>query len=390
MRAADIVIIGAGHAGLWLGTGLARAGLGVLVIDPDAPSAAADAASDGRTLALLGGSHAVGQRLGLWPALTGITQSVTRVEVQDTASGSGVLYTPAELGVDIFAWGVENRPLRAALAGTFLTAAGPAAWVQGRLAGLRRRSDTVIVELDDGTELQAALVIGADGRASRLRDLLHIQVSRFGYGQAALALVVAHDRPHGDTVRERLRPSGPLALLPLPGERCGVTWVEPEAEARRLAALARAELLAILDREIGGTLGKLRLASPVAVWPLGAQHARRYVAPRAALIGDAAHGVHPIHAQGFNMGVADIGVLAELLLAAHARDQDLGAPSLLLAYERARWWDNERRLRLTDGLNRLFSNDLTSARLLRGAVLRALDTIPPLKALAVREGMRAG
>jgi ubiquinone biosynthesis UbiH/UbiF/VisC/COQ6 family hydroxylase len=390
MRAADVVIVGAGHAGLWLGAGLARGGLSVAVVDPDTPDRARDRSADGRTLALLGGSREVGERLGVWSHLAAIAQPVRRVEVRDAPTDARVLYTPVELGVRTFGWGVENKPLRAALTDAFMAAAGPNAWISGRLAGIRRQTDAMTVELEDGRELRSALVIGADGRGSRLRGLLGIGLNRETYGQAALALVVAHARPHEDTVRERMRACGPLALLPLRGRRCGVTWVEPEPEARELAALPAGQLLERLARETGDVLGELRLASPVAVWPLGAQHARRYVAPRAALIGDAAHGVHPIHAQGFNMGVADIGVLAGLLIEAHGRGRDLGAPSLLLAYERARWWDNERRLRLTDGLNRLFSSDLAPARLLRGTLLRALDGIPPLKALAVREGMRAG
>lgn len=379
MRAADIVIVGAGHAGL-----------GVTIVDPDSVERASDRSTDGRTLALLGGSREVGERLGVWPHLDGIAQPVRRVEVRDAPSGARVRYTPAELGVQTFAWGVENKPLRAALAQAFVAAAGAQAWVCGRLAGLRRQANSITVELEDGRELQAALAIGADGRGSRLRGLLGIRLGRETYGQAALALVVAHARPHEDAVRECMRAGGPLALLPLRGQRSGVTWVEPEAEARRIAVLPAERILERLAAETGDVLGELRLDGPVAVWPLGAQHARRYVAPRAALIGDAAHGVHPIHAQGFNMGVADIGVLTGLLVEAHARGRDLGAPSLLLAYERARWWDNERRLRLTDGLNRLFSTDLAPARLLRGGVLRALDGIPPLKAFAVREGMRAG
>ncbi len=390
MRAADVVIVGAGHAGLWLGSSLARAGLCVTIVDPDPVDRASDRSTDGRTLALLGGSREVGERLGVWPHLEGIAQPVRQVEVRDALSGARVRYTPAELGVQTFAWGVENRPLRAALADAFVTAAGETAWTCGRLAGLRRQANSIVVELEDGRELRAALAIGADGRGSRLRGLLGIQLGRETYGQAALALVVAHARPHEDTVRECMRARGPLALLPLRGQRSGVTWVEPEAEARRIAALPAERILERLAAETGDVLGELRLDGPVAVWPVGAQHARRYVAPRAGLIGDAAHGVHPIHAQGFNMGVADIGVLAGLLIEAHARGRDLGAPSLLLAYERARWWDNERRLRLTDGLNRLFSTDLAPARLLRGTVLRALDGIPPLKAFAVREGMRAG
>jgi 2-octaprenyl-6-methoxyphenol hydroxylase len=244
--------------------------------------------------------------------------------------------------------------------------------------------------LVDGRELRARLLIGADGRASKVRSLARIEVSRAAYGQAALAFIVRHERPHGDAVRERLRPAGPLALLPVGRRRCGVTWVEAEATARALATAPPQELTRRLDEETGGVLGAVALDSPIAAWPLGAQHARRYVAPRMALIGDAAHGVHPIHAQGFNMGVADIAALLDRLMAARRGGQDIGAPDVLLGYERDRWWDNERRLRLTDGLNRLFSNDLLPARLVRGAVLRALDSMPPLKALAVREGMRAG
>jgi 2-octaprenyl-6-methoxyphenol hydroxylase len=392
MKPADpeVLIVGGGHAGLWLGAALARHGVAVALLDPDPPAAALHAASDGRTLALLGGSRRVGERHGLWPALAPIAAPVRRVEVVDVTTGSRVDYDGRDQPDGCLAWGVEAPALRAALATAFLATAGAGAWRRGRLQALRREGHRVVAGLAGGGRIEASLLIGADGRGSRVRELIGLQLVRHRYDQAALAFAVGHARPHGAAVRERLRPAGPLALLPLPGNRSGVTWVEPEAEARRLATLPSGELLAILDRETGGVLGSLELASPVAVWPLGAQHARRYVAPRVALVGDAAHGVHPIHAQGFNMGVADIAALAELLADARRRGRDLGGADLLLAYERARWWDNERRLRLTDGLVRLFSNDLLPARVLRGAALRAIDLLPPLKALAVREGMRAG
>ncbi|MFO1067782.1 MAG: FAD-dependent monooxygenase [Geminicoccaceae bacterium] len=386
----DILIVGGGHAGLWLGTALSLAGFSVRVVDPETVEAAGNARPDGRTLALLGGSRKVGEAQGVWPAVAAIGQPVFRVEVRDTAGGAHVAYDGRALGGATFAWGVENRVLRKALLDAFLAAAGSEAWTVGRLDSLRREGSSIAARLTDGRIYRASLLVGADGRGSRVRDLAKIGLGRETYAQSAVACVVAHDEPHGETVRERLRPAGPLALLPLTGGRCGVTWVESHAEAAAVAALPPDALLERLDREIDGGLGRLELASPVAAWPLGAQHARRYVAPRLALVGDAAHGVHPIHAQGFNMGVADIGALVEALAEARRRGRDIGGPDTLLAYERARWWDNERRLRLTDGLNRLFSNDLAPARLMRGAVLRAIDTIPPLKALAVREGMRAG
>jgi 2-octaprenyl-6-methoxyphenol hydroxylase len=386
----DVVIIGGGHAGLWLGAAAVRFGLAVAVVDPTPPEMARAAHQDGRTLALLGGSRRVAEAHGIWDHVAPVGHPVRRVEVLEPVAGARVEYDAASLGMGDFAYGVESPALRAALATAFLSTAGEAAWLTGSLASWRREGASVVVGLVDGRELRARLLIGADGRASKVRSLARIEVSRAAYGQAALAFIVRHERPHGDAVRERLRPAGPLALLPVGRRRCGVTWVEAEATARALATAPPQELTRRLDEETGGVLGAVALDSPIAAWPLGAQHARRYVSPRMALIGDAAHGVHPIHAQGFNMGVADIAALLDRLMAARRGGQDIGAPDVLLGYERDRWWDNERRLRLTDGLNRLFSNDLLPARLVRGAVLRALDSMPPLKALAVREGMRAG
>jgi 2-octaprenyl-6-methoxyphenol hydroxylase len=388
-RSPDVLIVGGGHAGLWLGLALVRAGFLVRLVDPDPPERALDRGSDGRSLALLGGSRLVGDRLGVWPAGAD-PEPVRHVEVLDSASASRVVYDAAGVKGGVLAWGVENRALRAALTAAFVETAGRDAWVQGRLAAIERPGGGIMAILADGPPIGAKLLVGADGRGSPVRHMCRIPLDRRAYGQAAIACIVSHERPHGATVRERLRPAGPLALLPLTGDRCGVTWVEPEDKARAIGALPPDQLIQRLHREIGGALGRLQLASPVAVWPLGAQHARRYVAPRTALIGDAAHGVHPIHAQGLNMGIADIGALVDLLVGAARSGRDPGSPDLLLAYQRARWWDNERRLRLTDGLNRLFSNDIAPARLLRSAILKAVDALPPLKSLAVREGMRAG
>jgi 2-octaprenyl-6-methoxyphenol hydroxylase len=202
--------------------------------------------------------------------------------------------------------------------------------------------------------------------------------------------VLRHDRPDPGMVREWLRRGGPLATLPLPGGRTGITWVERAAEAGALAALGPEELLAAFAEATGGVLGRAVIESGPSFYPLGAQHARSYVGPRVALVGDAAHGVHPIHAQGFNMGVADVGALVDSILAARGRGLDLGSGEALLPYARARRGDNTQRLWLTDGLVRLFTADLPPLRAARSLALDAIERVPPLKRLAVRHGMQTG
>jgi 2-octaprenyl-6-methoxyphenol hydroxylase len=384
----EILIVGGGHAGLFLGAALAG-GWTVAVVDPEPPERIRDRTSDGRTLALLRGSEAIARILGVWPWVRRVASPIREVLVQDSMSAAGVRYEPPEDGRP-FGWGLENRALRGVLLDAFVAAAGEGALLQGRVGALERGIDRQTVRLEDGRRLGARLVVGADGRGSRVRDLAGIGLERWSYGQTALTLVIRHELPHGDAVRELLRPAGPLALLPLAGRRSGVTWVERTESAARLMARDAPDLVAVLAEELGGVLGRVTADSPIAAHPLSAQHARRYVAPRIALVGDAAHGVHPIHAQGFNMGVADIGALAGLLLAARRRGADPGGADLLVAYERARWWANEAKLRLTDGLNRLFSTDFPPARLARAAALQALELVPPLKRLAVAQGMGGG
>jgi 2-octaprenyl-6-methoxyphenol hydroxylase len=383
---ASILIVGGGHAGLFLGAVAAGIGLPVTVVDPETPAAIAASRADGRTLALLRGSEDIARSLGPWPAIQAIATPIREARVEDSATGARVRYGPSPDG-RAFGWGVENIALRRALLDAFLAAAGEGAFVTGRVTGLERGRRSIAVLLADGRRLEASLLIGADGRGSRIRDLAGIGIERWPYPQTAIALVIRHARPHRGAVHERLRPAGPLATLPLSGRRSGVTWVEPTAVADDLRALTADRLTERLAAELGGALGGIGLDGPVVFYPLSAQHARRYVAPRLALVGDAAHGVHPIHAQGFNMGIADIGALAGLLAASHGRRGDPGGADLLIAYERARWWANERRLRLTDGLNRLFSTDFLPARLARAAALRAIDLVPPLKRLAVSQGM---
>jgi 2-octaprenyl-6-methoxyphenol hydroxylase len=341
---------------------------------------------------LLAGSVRVAERFGVWPWLARHGEPVWRTVVAETVTGGRVAYdAAAEGGGAPFGHGFEQAALRAALLGAFLDAAGADRLATGEVAALRRGPEVATLALADGREVAARLVVAADGRRSRARALAGIGAREWRYDQAALALVVEHARPHGGAVREWLRPEGPLALLPLPGgHRTGVTWVERPRAAAELMDAGPDALLAALDRLTGRALGRLALAAGPSLYPLGALHADRYVAPRLALVGDAAHGTHPIHAQGFNMGVADVGALADALSAARARGLDLGSGDALLPYARRRRPDNDRRVMLTDALNRVFSNDLAPLARARGLALAAVDAVAPLKRLAVRHGMQVG
>ncbi|MDX6750958.1 FAD-dependent monooxygenase [Geminicoccaceae bacterium 1502E] len=383
----DVAIAGGGHAGLLLAAGLAREGLRVAVIDPQPRERILESPANGRTLALLGSSHEVVTRLGAWPHCHPHAAPIWETRVRDVAGGAAVDYRARETFGQPFGYGFENHLLRRSLLAAAEAAAGPELLRTGKLATIERRRQSVALHLDHGGTLEAALLVGADGRGSSVRTLAGIGLERWTYRQTAIVFVVAHQRAHGWRVREHLRPQGPLALLPLPGRRCGVTWVETHEEAAGIASLPPAALAARLHEQIGDVLGALEIDGPVGRWPLSAQHAARYVAPRIALVGDAAHGAHPIHAQGFNMGVADIGCLCEQLVRARRHGQDLGGGDALIPYERARRPANMRRLWLTDGLNRLFSNDITPLAALRGAGMRMLDMAAPAKRAAMRHGM---
>ncbi len=381
----DILIVGGGHTGLFLACALARAGFEPLVVDPRPPERTLPP-FDGRNLALLRSTEEAARRIDLWSHLRRVVCPVDTVVVDERPGGTRVVYRASELDGRPFAFGVEHAALRNALLDAFRTRLGEERWLRGELVDFAREDGAIRARLSDGRELRARLLLGCDGRESRVRELAGIGVERRSYDQAALTFVVAHERPHRHTIREWLRPGGPLALLPLPGRLTGITWVEPEERARELAALPEASLLSRLSLETEGVLGELRLESGVGVWPLSAHHAERYVAPRIALVGDAAHGVHPIHAQGFNMAVADVVALTAALARARRLGRDPGTPDVLLAYERERRPANARRIWMTDTLARIFSSELPLLQPVRSGILLLLAHLPPLRRLAATHG----
>jgi 2-octaprenyl-6-methoxyphenol hydroxylase len=387
--AADVLIVGGGHTGLLAALALHRVDLDVALIDPEPLERVLAAPFDGRALALMRGAREALDARALWAPLAGISTPVGGVRVVDEATGSAVDYDAGEAGAEPFAWGLENRLLRRRLLEEALGRGIPIE-APARVVGLAHAPDAATLTLADGSRRRARLVIGADGRESTLRRLVGIAVDRWRYRQAALTFAIAHEKPHGHRVREILRPAGPLALLPIGPAMCSLTWVEREDDARLLAAGGREALAAALRARIGDLLGPFEIRGEPALYPLAAHAARRLVAPRTALLGDAAHGMHPIHAQGFNLGVRDVLTLADRLAVVARGGGDPGESELLLDYERRRRADVRFTLNLTDGLNRLFSNDFGPAKAIRSLGFAALERVGPLKRLAMRRGMGLG
>jgi 2-octaprenyl-6-methoxyphenol hydroxylase len=383
----DIVVVGGGHAGLLAAIALVDCGQRVLVVEPMPEAAIRHAPPDGRALALLAGSIVHLQELNLWDELAPFGAAIRKVEVLDVGSAAKVAYREEDAPAKVpFGQGFENRVLRSTLLDLFLERAGKAALLTDRVSGIARDGHSITVRTEGGASLPARLLIGADGRGSRVRGLARIGLHRWTYGHTALGFIVRHDVDNGGAVLERMRKGGPLATLPLRADRTGITWVETALRAQALAEGPPAALLAELDEALDHALGRMELDGPVGAWPLSGQHADRYVAPRLALVGDAAHGVHPIHAQGFNMGVADVAALVELV---RRHPADPGSADVLRGYQRLRRGPNTRSIWLTDGLARLFSNELVPVTRARGAALTLLDRLTPLRRLAVRRGMRS-
>jgi 2-octaprenyl-6-methoxyphenol hydroxylase len=382
-----VAIVGAGHAGLLLALALERLGLRPTVVADQPVEAILGAPFAGRAIALMYGSKRVFEALGVWTPLAPVAEPVRAVVLEDRSTGAGIAYEAAEIVDHPFGYGIETRALRRVLLELVAARTGIEVVAPARLMGLERADDHIAAKLDDGRRLEAALIVGADGRGSTVRAGAGLEGSSRQSPQTALTFAVSHELPHDGRVREFLRPAGPLALLPIGPDLCSVTWIEAASAARHLLAGPTAALAAALGAEIAGVLGAFEITGEPAGHPLGVHHARRFVAPRVALVGDAAHGIHPIHAQGFNLAVRDVATLAEVLVDAARGNRDVGDPEILMRYDRLRRADARVVAAITQGLNGLFSNDLGPAKMVRSAGLSALDRIPALKHLAMRRGM---
>ncbi|SEG82552.1 ubiquinone biosynthesis hydroxylase [Bosea lathyri] len=388
-----IVIAGGGIAGLSLALALKQAlGTAFSVVLAD-PALATPVRNDNRAYAVAAAAQAMLQALGIWEAVAATAQPMTEMIVSDSRNGDAV--RPVFLTFDgevepgqPFAHMVENRALL-----TALLEAATAADVEFRREGVRRfESDDAGIELtlSGGEKLHATLLVAADGARSKLRELAGIGWVGWGYGQSGLVATLSHERPHGGRAVEHFLPSGPFAILPLTdggklGHRSSIVWTQASEDVPALLSLDEADMLAEIEQRFGLELGEIALESAVRSHPLGFGVARRFVGERLALLGDAAHVIHPIAGQGLNLGLKDVAALAETIVDAARLGLDPGTLDVLEGYERARRFDTVAMGAVTDGLNRLFSNDVTPVRLARDLGLGLVDRLPGLKRFFIRE-----
>ena len=388
----DVVISGASFGGLALACGLSRAlGLDfkIALIDRVAQSAAAPKA-DSRASALSAASKRMLEVLDIWPLVAGVAQPVTGIEITDSTLETGVrpvllTYDNVTADGEPATYIVPNSALQAALRRGVESSSSLELITPAEAIDFASNESGIEVTLADGGAIAASLLVAAEGRRSRLREAAGIKVVGWSYPQIGIVVTVHHDRPHGGRAVQHFLPSGPFAILPLTGNRSCITWTEDAVEAKRILALDDADFLAEVDKRFGGKLGALSLDGPRQSWPLEMHLARRYVGPRFALIGDAAHGVHPIAGQGLNLAFRDVAALVEVLSDAIRLGFDAGDAQALVRYERWRRFDSTISAATFDGLNRLFSSDRALVRSGRDFGLGLVDRMPMLKRFFVGE-----
>ncbi|NQW10716.1 MAG: UbiH/UbiF/VisC/COQ6 family ubiquinone biosynthesis hydroxylase [Alphaproteobacteria bacterium] len=386
--ARDAVILGAGLSGLTTALALAEGGLTVSLVDQIDPRTAAGGQSDVRTTAISLSSRRLLTTLGAWDAVASDAEPILDIRVSDFESPFYLHYDHRAAGDEPMGHIVGNTALKASLLDR-LAAHGDRVSIiaPGIAAALRRQAGGATLTLDDGQTLTAPVILGADGRRSRLRDLAGIRVTTTDYRQSSIVDTIAHERPHHNLAHERFLPGGPIALLPLRHQRSALVWTERTKVANHIAQLDDATFGAALQERVGDSLGRLTPLGPRQVYPLSLVVAEAYVAERVALVGDAAHAIHPIAGQGFNLGLRDVAALAEVLTDASRLGLDLGSATVLRDYQRRRRFDTMTLVAATDGLTRLFSNDIAPLRTVRGLGLGLVERIPAFKRAAIRHAM---
>ena len=401
----DIVIIGGGPAGGLASLALAARGFSCALVDAADPKVMRGAAFDGRTSAISYASARVFKRLGLWDAIAPDAEAIRDILVTDgwarswlsdgAVSPFSLHFDSSELGPDQpLGWIVENRVIRDVLfdaidAADSITLMAPAA-----RAATKFNSGEAIVDLADGRRLSAALVIAADGRRSALRAEAGIKTNNWSYGQAGIVATVAHEKPHDGVAHEFFLPSGPFAILPMTPVREGglikkhrssLVWTERADAAPAYMALDDEKFRIEIENRFGPHLGAVTPAGPRWSYPLAFTLAQSYVAPRLALIGDAAHAIHPIAGQGYNLGIKDIAALADVLSDGRDVGLDIGALTVLQNYQKWRRFDSAALALGCDSLVRLFSNDFGPLRLARDLGLSAAGKLKPMREFFMRQ-----
>ncbi|HEY4133809.1 MAG TPA: UbiH/UbiF/VisC/COQ6 family ubiquinone biosynthesis hydroxylase [Alphaproteobacteria bacterium] len=424
---ADLLVVGGGMVGMTFAVAAASAGLTVIALEREDPAKLLDAGFDGRVSAIAAGSRRAFEGIGLWNhvlAQGNVAEPIRDIRVSDGDSLAFVHYDSRALAradsfstilrgsraqahdahhdveAESFGHIVENRVIRAALAARLKELPAITRLAPAMLADVVNEPACAVARLTDGRRIHARLVVSAEGRDSSLRAARGIAVTRWSYPQTAIVCTIAHERPHGGVAHERFLPVGPFAILPMtdeatrhgvkgagPRHRSSLVWTEKTALASTYLSLNKADFDGEIARRVGDFLGTVESIGPRWSYPLSLLHAERYADERLALIGDAAHAIHPIAGQGLNLGLRDVAALAEVLVDARRLGLDIGFGEVLARYERWRRFDNVLLAGITDGLNRLFSNSFVPFVIGRRLGFRAVNRAGPLKKFFMRHAM---
>ncbi len=385
----DLIIVGGGMVGASLVRALSRLGLQIAVVEMTPPSAPRQPSYDDRAIALSHGSCRIFQSIGVWERLRQGAEPIRHIHVSDRGRFGFARLDAAQQGVDALGYVVTGQWLGQVLFQGLEQLPGVTLYCPARLTGVRVEAGGVAVDLEQQQELtlRGRLLVAADGAHSPVRRQLGIATREWGYGQCAVISNLTPERPRAATAFERFTDQGPMAMLPLPGGRYGMVWTVPEEQLDAVLGLDDEAFLDSVQQRFGDRLGRFLRCGRRASYPLKLMQAREPVRERVAIIGNAAHSVHPITGQGFNLGLRDVAALAEVVAGAHRAGQDVGALDSLRHYVRWRGSDQQRVAMLTDGLVRLFCNPLPPVRMLRDLGMLALDLAPPLKRLLGRQFM---
>ncbi|MGC3937811.1 FAD-dependent monooxygenase [Roseobacter sp. EG26] len=386
----DILIVGGGLNGPTLALALASAGQSVIVVDALPVKTRKNAGFDGRSYALALTSARLLQALGIWDKIEDYTQPMLDIKVTDGRAGEGASpffmhFDHAEIEEGPMGYMVEDRHLRPALLNA----------VQKEKAIRQINGDVVIdqkldptgisVVLQSGKTLRAKLLVGCDGRRSGTAARSGIKRTGWEYNQTALVCALDHALPHNGVAHQFFMPAGPLAILPLKGNRSSIVWSETTENAHQINAMSDADYLNVLRPRFGSFLGDLSLTGARFTYPLSLSLANELVAPRVALVGDAAHGIHPIAGQGLNAGLRDVAALADVVTDASRRGEDIGTAAVLSRYQQWRRFDNTALALATDAFNKLFSNDNPILRGLRDIGMGIVGNMPGMRRGFIRE-----
>ena len=384
----DVLVSGGGVPGLVLALLLGDLGLRVTVIDPHPPAPADRIQPDGRTAALMASSVNILKSARLWADLQPHGAALETLRIIDGTTRAD--FHAADIDQEFFGINMPNTLMRALLAARARDHRGVTLITPATIESFTIDDLGVDAALTDGSSIRARMIVGADGRESVTRHIAGIECTARDYGQNAITLLIEHSRDHDNISTEFHRPGGPFTLVPLPGKMSSVVWVEYAADADQFMTLRLPDFEQAVQDRTETLLGKITLRTNPSAWPLKLMRAKSLTAPRLALVAEAAHILHPLGAQGLNLSLRDVATLAEEIADAARCGLDIGSRSVLDRYEFRRRADITTRSLGTDGLNRMVSNDLSILRLLRGAGLRTVEGLAPLRRFAMNEGITPG